>query len=220
MLRDGQNPAVEEKTTSFPFEKLPEELRLRVLEFTLPEHGFRPLPAEWDTPHQGYINDVRQSDFATENLILANKWISAEMRNLIRKRATQYIILTCARVRFLDQRLVLADTFHSHLTFARLPFFREMQHYYLDLGLGKRYAIYLTYEMERYRLAFKEHLRTIADALSMNEDIRSLTIAVPCHCNIDISDNSSPVELTGSTISDFLAPLKRIRVRDPVQLIT
>ncbi|KAL8637063.1 MAG: hypothetical protein Q9228_005626 [Teloschistes exilis] len=211
-LRDGQDPAGEDATATFPFEKLPEELRLRVLEFTLPENGYRPLPAEWDTPHQDYIDYVRKSDFVTENLMLANKWISTEMRNLIRKRATQYIIFTCAKVRFLDQKLVLADTFHSHLTYARLPFFREMQHYYLDLDLGKIQSIRQIYNRRRFQLSFQEHVPTLADALS-------LTIAIPCRCHVENSEASVPVDPTCTKISTFLAPLKRIRVRDPVQFI-
>ncbi|KAL9576319.1 MAG: hypothetical protein Q9212_007202 [Teloschistes hypoglaucus] len=220
MLPDGQNPAGEEETTAFPFEKLPEELRLRVLEFALPEYGFLPRSARYHTPSQHYIGVVRESDFTAENLILANKWISTEMWNLIRKRATHYIVLTCDKVRFLHQTLVLADKFHSHLTFARLPFFRDMQHYHLDLDLGTSHSIYKTYESRRSRLSFQEHLRTVADALSMNEDIRSLTVAVPCHCSIEkFSNDSHQVELTSSNISDLLAPLKRIRARDPIQLI-
>lgn len=66
----------------------------------------------------------------------------------------------------------------------------------------------------------QENVRTLADALSVNEEIKSLTVAVPCHCYVEKEEVFSSVDLTGFRIMELLASLKRIRVENPVQFVT
>ncbi len=71
--------------TSFPFEKLPTELQLMILRFTMPQHGVRafssPLrmhdPA-YESARQARLNELQQEDTVPMGVFCTNKLISAQ----------------------------------------------------------------------------------------------------------------------------------------------
>ncbi|KAI4247643.1 MAG: hypothetical protein LQ352_006105 [Teloschistes flavicans] len=242
----------------FPFEKLPQELRLHILEFAKPQQGFLPLPEvsdtmNWDLAHDGNsIKTAPSEDVRPESILLTNKWISTEARKLLRKSAIHYITLDAFRVHYLDRTLYLVDqfpiepeipfkvavrglpvgiscedlsnnlTFPNHLLFTRMPFFRHMRHYHLDLSFDSPKWSLPHVELSSAMLHLQETIRTLADALSMNEDIKSLEVAIPCECYIRktyVYGQSHMYSYAISDLLEYLDPLSRLSVEDPVEFV-
>ncbi|KAL8661341.1 MAG: hypothetical protein Q9202_005706 [Teloschistes flavicans] len=249
--------AISPQPRHFPFEKLPQELRLHILEFAKPQQGFLPLPEvsdtmNWDLAHdRNSIKTAPSEDVRPLSLLLTNKWISTEARKLLRKSATHYITLDAFRVHYLDRTLYMVDqfpiepeipfkvavrglplgiscedlsnslTFPNHITFTRMPFFRHMRHYHLDLSFDSPKWSLPHVELSSAMLHLQETIRTFADALSMNKEIRSLEVAIPCECYIE------KTYVYGHRINsyaiwdllEFLDPLRRLSVEDTVAFV-
>lgn len=91
---------------TFPFERLPPEIRLHILRFAMPQHGLRPTPKrDFDilipACHK-YATKVYQEDMIPVSLLLLNKSISSEVAEVLYKEVLLRIDMTPAYVRFLN----------------------------------------------------------------------------------------------------------------------
>ncbi|KAL8774075.1 MAG: hypothetical protein Q9209_001183 [Squamulea sp. 1 TL-2023] len=110
--------------------------------------------------------------------------------------------------------------FPSHLGIQRLPQFKRMQHYRINLihaywwwhinwrgNSTKEYSV---------RALLKEQLRLLSDVLSGNEMIQTLTVTLPClRCLAGYNSTTWAY----AHLLDLLTPLRRIKVAKPVVLI-
>ncbi|KAI4088493.1 MAG: hypothetical protein L6R37_008193 [Teloschistes peruensis] len=214
-------------TSAFPFHKLPQELRLQILHYALPQNGLthpssRTEDFHWDIAGGDRVKIDGSMDSALQSLLLTDKWTYTNSWDLLRRSTAQYITLDTIRIRFLNQNLFIGNRYPSHLTFTRMPFFRYIQHYHLDMSPDCPPLNTLDLDATQKRWFLKETVRTLADALSTNEDIKSLTVTIPCRCWIKI--NQSVLyhsRRNGRELANMwtcLSPLKRLQVRDPMKI--
>ncbi|KAI4194890.1 MAG: hypothetical protein LQ350_007509 [Teloschistes chrysophthalmus] len=213
-------------TSGFPFQKLPQELRLQILEFALPQNGLihpssRVEDFKWSIAPGDRVKIDGSMNSKLGNLLLTNKWFYTNSWDLLRRSTTQYITLDIFRIKFLGRNLYIGNRYPSHLTFTRLPFFRYIQHYHLDLSLNCPPLNCGQLDIYQKRAFLKETVRTLADALSANENIKSLTVTMPCHCWIKHNQRILYWSRDGAELANMwtcLSPLKRLQVRDPIKI--
>lgn len=90
-----------------------------------------------------------------------------------------------------------------------------MRHYHLDIKLTKGTTLDPN-SVPFLSQNIKECVRFIADALSHNNTIKTLTIALPCYC--------APIKYRGRSwtvqqVRDMLEPLSRLRLASPIRIL-
>ncbi|KAL9576320.1 MAG: hypothetical protein Q9212_007203, partial [Teloschistes hypoglaucus] len=218
--------------------KLPPEIRIQIVKLLMPEYGRRPIPqatGDLDALDSipefvpsaecyDYVRKLHKADTTHINLFSVSRRMNSEALEIFQKKWPLEIVIEPNKIRFLNQVLDLTDQTPSHLAFPLLSVFSGMHHYDLQFkftrgGLGETISPW-TYREARAK--FKERARMVADALSTNKDIKSLTIAVPCHCYLYYPGDLSPVmnyAETNTATLHFLEPLQRLSVEDPVRNI-
>ncbi|KAI4088491.1 MAG: hypothetical protein L6R37_008191, partial [Teloschistes peruensis] len=220
------------------WDKLPPELRIQILKLLMPEHGRRPIPqavGDSDTSASitdfdpsatccDYVMTLHEADTTHISLFSVSRRIFFEALEIFRKKGPLQIVIEPNKIRFLNQVLDLTDQTPSHLAFPLLSVLGGMHHYDLQFKFtrGGLEDTIRTWTYREARAKFKERARMIADALSTNKNIKSLTIAVPCHCYLCLPEEFSPVlsyAETNLATLHFLEPLQRLSVEDPVRNI-
>ncbi|KAI4109320.1 MAG: hypothetical protein LQ339_001820 [Xanthoria mediterranea] len=222
---------------SFPFEKLPTELQLMIIEYAMPSNGLRPqsvlcpLRSLWNltdklqsrTDKELWYNQHERRRLPTA-LFYTNKWLSSAALAITYHHLPFYINIYPWGIMYHPRTLLFGHHFRSHLNFQQLPQFKSLRHYRLnimhdanwyddnsDKHHGNRYV--------RFREiceVFKEQLRFVSDSLSANDNLQSLYISIPCLCCL-ANSGTGVMEACSKTL-DFLTPLQRLRVAKPVVL--
>lgn len=207
----------------FPFEKLPMELQLHVLRFTMPQYGIRPRLRP-HMPH-GYYDDsdiassrrVREGDLIPVYLFQVSKWISTQALAIFHEVFLHTDVYP--RNPYFLGWFDCSTEFPSYLLFAEVLYFKRMRNFHLNIRYDNpswKVARALSTYGDNGALV-KERVRTVADVLSTNENIRSLTVTIPCQCTL--KDTEIPFQVAERTILDSLQPLKRLRVAESVRIV-
>ncbi|KAL8774076.1 MAG: hypothetical protein Q9209_001184 [Squamulea sp. 1 TL-2023] len=226
----------------FEFEKLPLELQLMVIRFAMPLTGLRPGPwPHWIERRPYSFEELNGSIPSKEeipvNLFRISKKISTLALSIFHNQVPLHIdICTWAIWYTAEKRFIWYDLFRfpSQLRMQETPQIRRMRNYQINFMLEDRWlASHLcTREYCAVFLHLKERLRLVCDALAHNDTILRLTVTIPCLCWPSMSESfsgtTSWIYSTMNTHShgsfsqaysktlDFLSPLKRINVAEPV----
>lgn len=141
--------------TSFPFEKLPPELRLKVLRFAMPQHGLRPLPLpsdfdEHDPTCLEYVGALRREQSTPLNLFWVNRWISTEVLKILHGEAVFRIDIDPSGIRFLGRKVGEPHKFRSHTFLGDLAPF-NMRNYELFISMDRAQYLVAKVSPWRYR---------------------------------------------------------------------
>ncbi|KAL9579672.1 MAG: hypothetical protein Q9203_006595 [Teloschistes exilis] len=179
--------------------------------------GLRPTPQpeedfeDSDSACHEYAAKVLREDTTPIRLLTLNK----KRPRCSTKKPTLHIDITPEYVRFLNAKIEMRR-FPSHQSLTELALFTRMQHYHLDIKIMK-----LRRKPERFILnateTIKESIRLVADALSHNNTIKTLTVAVPYYCVPNIYYGSGWVT---SDIYKLLNPLTRLRLDSPIRIVS
>ncbi|KAL8673297.1 MAG: hypothetical protein Q9224_007531 [Gallowayella concinna] len=212
----------------FPFEKLPVELQLRVLSFSMPQHGLRSegfTLQRWDPRYEprrkAWVRKLREEDIVPTNIFQANKSIAARALDVFNRELYMHIDVypdyTSCRSEYEPSVL-----FPTQVSAKRLQHLKAMRMYQINVRIDDMWY-YESGELRPHedmyswqRCMLKESLRLISDPLSSNKNLQRLTVTIPCLC---VLKEAGPVTQARSHIVDLLRPLKRLRVVKPVQLI-
>ncbi|KAL8680280.1 MAG: hypothetical protein Q9186_003518 [Xanthomendoza sp. 1 TL-2023] len=235
-------PGTHIEASTFPFDRLPQELKLMIVRFAMPQHGLRPM-SKHSSSESGRFHDrdiigyawykKHQREHSPAPLFCTSKWFSSTALPLFHQEVPYYINIYPWGIRHHNESLLFARPerccpeghrsyhFRSHRKFQQLPSFKSMQNYRLNAILGKNwyddYWIANEEKRERYYSrscsSIKEQLRLVCDSLASNDQIQSLSVTVPCYCCLK---GGHRAEEALSWTLDFLAPLKRLRVAKAV----
>ncbi|KAL8911146.1 MAG: hypothetical protein Q9171_003637 [Xanthocarpia ochracea] len=227
------------KASSFPFEKLPTELKLMIVQLAMPQHGLRPMCrfTRSEERHNATDNKLwykkHQREGLPTSLFYTNKWLSAAALATAYQQVPFCINIYPWGIRFHDRSIFCVDfkrtppsssvqTYHfrSHIYFKELRQFRFMRNYRLNVLHDASWNRTCTLEdrdatYTRDCRIFKEQLRLISDSLAVNDNIQSLSISVPCCCSSRV--DHQPGEPYFRTL-ESLKPLRRLRVTKPLVL--
>ncbi|KAL8956647.1 MAG: hypothetical protein Q9183_006253 [Haloplaca sp. 2 TL-2023] len=224
-----ESPADGHGADSFPFERLPLELREMVIQnFNLSE---RRLPL--DLRQKGKPGPARAMSEA-RNLLLVSKSMANMVKPMIKKDSIivfrfggHYDNFRKGWTRVLDFMLYynLRDGIPHHASFPNVQQLKETRNFEFDLvgfdpsgvkyeWMGKvspKQNPNLSYEDCHHR---REQVRFVCDALAtFSPDIRHLTVRIPCGCYFG---NRGLIDEVSEKIADLLSPLRRLHVKGPV----
>ncbi|KAL8661340.1 MAG: hypothetical protein Q9202_005705 [Teloschistes flavicans] len=241
MVQEASTKQLAAPGTCCHWNKLPTEIHVQILKLLMPEHGLRPIPqaaGDLDTSDSDvsdfditdprcadYVRKVREADAMPINLFLVSKRVSTLAFEIFHMKGPLQVIIEPDKIRFLNQVLDLTYQTPSHLALPLPSIFRRMHQYDLQFkftkgGLGEAYN---TWAYGNAREKFKERARMVADALSTNPNIKSLTVAVPCHCYPGLPKgfwSRLPNKETNLATLNFFEVLQRLRVNSPVKNVT
>ncbi|KAL8832489.1 MAG: hypothetical protein Q9170_004860 [Blastenia crenularia] len=209
--------------SSFPFEKLPAELRLNVLRYAMPRHGLRPLPLPSDFDNEQlacveYVAALRQEQSTPLNLLRVGRQIASEARTII----DEEVVL---RIDVGPTGILLLGTEIGNLHRLRSRTFPEV---FTLLKSMRNYEIFVSIHQDQFRevaadprgrfsaccFKTKEWLRVLCDTISTNEQIETLVVNIPGVCTlrqlIVLNDDPRP------EISSMITPLARLRVKKSI----
>ena len=212
---------------SFPFEKLPTELRLMILRFIILPHGLRAFasPLSNDDPayepaRRARLKHLREEDVVPTGVFRTTKWISAMALHIFDKEFCVHfnILATTINCRWEEYR----GPFSSQISARQSQLLSRTNNYQLNLG---GWLALFEYEMDPRVQAgttvssrlLKESLRQICDALAKNRDLRRLVVTMPCLCTVTNGQSWTSQVLSGTL--DYLSPLQRLRLVESVRLL-
>ncbi|KAL8963118.1 MAG: hypothetical protein Q9193_000572 [Seirophora villosa] len=222
---------------SFPFEKLPPEIRAMIVRFSLPDDRARPLhfrEENWkkqhDCPFDSNFGIPQEGEAPAEimpvSLFRVNKALSAEAIRVFHNETYFRIDVDPFEIHTRGAVARRLESFTNHAVLAEWTPFKCMRNYHLNIKPSSSAVVqYLDpiamnifespcpYEDSTERI--REWLRLVADELVSRGIIRNLTITAPCHCALKAAGQ---VPRDVSTVDDLLAPLKRIRVPGSVSI--
>lgn len=213
--------------STFPFEKLPAELQLMVIRFTMPQNGLR-----FQREDGRYYNATcgerkrwcswtRQEDSVPTALFLTNHHLSAIALDTLHRDVVMHIGVSHQVVSIFDQRIP-TDHHPRRVPADMMHYFTSMRSYRLNIrigGPGPPYMTKLLLSRGLYHflyLGLKSRLELVSDLLAENPDVQRLTVTFPCCCTRPQAPNVPPIiPLT----EDYLTILKRLKVGRPVKFI-
>ncbi|KAL8727220.1 MAG: hypothetical protein Q9166_006184 [cf. Caloplaca sp. 2 TL-2023] len=168
-------------------------------------------------------------------LFYTNQWLSTTAVAIFHQNVPLYINIYPRGISYANETLLFIDPskreegrsevyrLRSHLGYEHLPQFTSMRNYRLNIILDANWYDDTWFGCGHERGAayakicsiFKEQLRFVSDSLSSNNDIRCLSITVPCFCCLK---RGGRYKATFDKMLDFLMPLKRLRVAKSVIL--
>ncbi|KAI4282383.1 MAG: hypothetical protein L6R38_002974 [Xanthoria sp. 2 TBL-2021] len=216
-----------ESTCTFPFKKLPAELQVMVIRFTMPQKGLR-----FQREDRKYYNATRgkrkwwyswtrQEDSIPTALFLTNHYLSAIALDTLYREVFMHIGVSNQALSIFDQRMP-TDYYPSRVPADKMQYFTSMRCYRLNIRLGEFLSPWYTnYVLSRggYKFLYsglKEKLRLISDMLAENPDIQRLTVTFPCCCTRPQAEGVPPII---PITQDYLTILKRLKVSQPVIFI-
>ncbi|KAI4270679.1 MAG: hypothetical protein LQ337_006535 [Flavoplaca oasis] len=225
---------------AFPFEKLPPELQLEVVRFTMPPTGLRPGFRDNEPPIQYDPTDTDKLDRyelkgerVPVSLFRVSKAMSAMALSIFRKEVPLHIDVSMWAIwHFQEEPWVWdeGDLYPCQLQIRELPQFKHAQNYQINVILDDRWFAVVDEEWDypEFQRYMKERLRLVCDALANNNAIQTLTVTIPCLCCLSKRGNDStsvisvPSKMSSHShgsvspacpgVVDFLSPLTRIKV--------
>ncbi|KAL8864358.1 MAG: hypothetical protein Q9198_009915 [Flavoplaca austrocitrina] len=225
---------------AFPFEKLPPELQLEVVRFTMPPTGLRPgfrdiAPQIQDDPTDTDKLDryVLKGERVPISLFRVSKAMSAMALSIFHKEVPLHVdVSTWAIWHFQGEPSVWDEDclFPCQLQIRELPQFKHAENYQINVVLDDRWFATIDEEWDypEFQRYVKERLRLVCDALANNNAIQTLTVTIPCLCCLPKrgSDSTSVISVPfrmsshshGSVspacpgVVDYLSPLTRVKV--------
>ncbi|KAL8878503.1 MAG: hypothetical protein Q9198_003698 [Flavoplaca austrocitrina] len=212
--------------TSFPFEKLPTELQLIILRFTMPQYGLRafssPFPMHdpaYKSARKARLEELQQEDTAPTGVFRTNRSISAQALHIFNSEIYVHINLTIRTINCLREEY--RGHFSCQISPRQSHILGSMSNVQINLGgwLGATEIAFGIVKMDvkrSYRL-LKESLRRICDAMTKNRNLQRLIVTLPCHCCL--MNIALPATQLLAYILDYLTPLRRLRVAHTVNLL-
>ena len=225
---------------AFPFEKLPPELQLEVVRFTMPPTGLRPgfrdnAPQMQDDPTDTNKLDrfVLKGERVPVSLFQVSKAMSAMALSIFYKEVPLHIDVSTWTIWHFQEDpwdWYEDDLFPCQLQIREIPQFKHAQNYQINVILDDRWFAVMDEEWNYsdFKRSVKERLRLVCDALANNNAIQTLTVTIPClYCLPKRGNGSTSVISVPSKMSshshgsvspacpgvvDFLSPLTRIKV--------
>ncbi|CAO1599601.1 hypothetical protein XANCAGTX0491_003320 [Xanthoria calcicola] len=216
-----------ESMSTFPFEKLPAELQVTVIRFTMPQNGlrFQREDRKYYKTTRGrrkrWYSFTRQEDSVPIALFLTNHHLSAIALDTLHRDVFMHIGVSNEVVSIFDQRIP-TDDYPHRVPADKMHYFTSMRSYRLNIRIGELGPPYMTdYVLSRgayqyLNLGLKARLELVSNTLAENPDLQRLTITFPCCCTRPQAPNVPPIiPLTKS----YLKILKRLEVGRPVKFI-
>ncbi|KAL8921640.1 MAG: hypothetical protein Q9172_003888 [Xanthocarpia lactea] len=231
---------------TFPFEKLPLELQRQIIRETVLEHGFRPkptIPAPWDQKDidpNGYWSE-NECDFFIDylecledetadshsamvplNLLKVSKTVANFALSIHKEEMPMVINIATMSLHFLNTLVNnLPLEYPSYKELTRVRGFLPLRNFELNLNFDSRWwgdAFDLQIPLSQWPWwqEPKEWLRTICDILATNDTIEKLSVRLPCLCTLITPGHIARAEIV---MLDVLAPLRQLRVVEPVQFV-
>ncbi|KAL8840176.1 MAG: hypothetical protein Q9176_004024 [Flavoplaca citrina] len=213
--------------TSFPFEKLPTELQLMILRFTMPQHGLRafssPLPMHdpaYESARQARLEELQQEDTAPTGVFRTNRSISAQALHIFNSEVYLHINPTMRTINCLREEHY-CGSFLCQVSPRQSHILGSVSNVQINLGswLGATEIDFGIVQMDAkrsYRL-LKETLRQICDAMTGNPNLQRLIVTLPCHCFL-MNIAQPATQLLAYTL-DYLTPLRRLCVAHTINLL-
>ncbi|KAI4187229.1 MAG: hypothetical protein L6R41_002947 [Letrouitia leprolyta] len=203
----------------FPFDKLPPELQLNVLRFTMPQHGFRPLPLpsdfnRIDPPCSRYVEALRRERTTVFHLFQVNRWISAESMKIFYAETVLHIDVAPTRIRFGGTVIREPYMFQTYTFLQSFQAFTRFRNYELHIHLReltRLKALNNPWVFSKVCHSITEWLRMISDALSTNDHVDHLTVKLLGLCALGELDPPMTFDPTPKIV-ESLAPLTRVLV--------
>ncbi|CAL8574051.1 hypothetical protein XPA_000024 [Xanthoria parietina] len=213
--------------STFPFEKLPAELQLMVIRFTMPQSGlrFQREDGRYHNATRGqrkrWYSWTRQEDSVPTALFLTNHHLSAIALDTLHRDVFMHIGVSNEVLSIFDQTLATHD-FPGRVPADMMHYFTSMRSYRLNIRIGELHPRYMTnYILSRgmyqfLHLGLKARLELVSDMLAENPDVQRLTVTFPCCCTRPQAPNVPPIiPLT----EDYLTILKGLKVGRSVQFV-
>lgn len=202
---DILQPQQRAENNPFPFERLPHELRSKIVRLIIPSIGSYSVGKRL-----GVSKRIRQRQWTVAleqhtrfaNICLVNHWMLSEARAILYREVfygfNEY--LHQAQGRLCQPRLG--------------PHFRFMQCYHINfLCAEDRDARAGCYTNAMARNVIRGYLEFIENLVEADRDIRRLKITLPCLQTLPQCESTIPDETENV---DFLSPLQYLRVAEPV----
>ncbi|KAL8780442.1 MAG: hypothetical protein Q9213_006475 [Squamulea squamosa] len=216
------------QSSVFPLEKLATELQLMIIAFAMPQNGLR-LNRHVRTCDHSIPGTCKSycklcpEDSVPTGLFRVNKNISAMALKIFHDEVCMHISVSPENISIFD-RWVPALSLPSRAPANKMQYFTSMRCYCLNLRLddslfprpSRRSGHVPSQPFYRTISEVKEQVRFVSDLLSENPNVQQLTVTFPCHCAVPIMPDAPPVEWM---TDHYLAPLKRLRVAQPVLFI-
>lgn len=231
-------------STVFPFEKLPEELRIKVLRYVLPLPGI--LPRSPRAPPNSTLTFDQDEDWTQDEngafweyldnleipvnsnnagvllpLILVNNRLAELASATFTDNVPMIINITPTCLHFLETLNSLLWEFPTYKSFLYIQHFREMRTFELNLDFDEIwwsdwFEEKLDPEEHIWWARPKEWLRTTCDLLAANNNIRQLTVRLPCLCALETPELVSQAE---KIMLNLLSPLQRVCTANPLRFL-
>ncbi|KAL9029694.1 MAG: hypothetical protein Q9180_006999 [Flavoplaca navasiana] len=232
-LRSTQGQMIQSSDTqaksadsSFPFEKLPTELQLMILRFTMPHHGLRafssPLSMHdpvYKSARKARLEELQQEDTAPTGVFRTNRSISAQALHIFDSEVYVHINVTmrtisCLREEYRGRFPCQVSPRQSHILGSVSNVQINLAGWFGPTEID--YGIFQIDVKRSYRL-LKESVRQICDAITKNQNLQRLIVTLPCHCCL-MNIAQPATQLLAYTL-DYLTPLKRLCVAHTVNLL-
>lgn len=214
----------------FPLAKLPPEVRLMVFRFAMPDDRARPLhsqESDWNdkydcTHYDDYITVPERAKAIPTGLFRANKSISAEALSLFHNEFYFRMEVTPFGIHSRGHCTGHLENFDNHVELAKWRPFVNHRNYHLNIKsnavrwASERGDVFRDpHNFKNSSERIKECLRLISDELSTRNIAQNLTLTAPCRCALKAA---RLVPADDAVVRDLLAPLRRIRVPNPVKI--
>ncbi|KAL8651844.1 MAG: hypothetical protein Q9226_004517 [Calogaya cf. arnoldii] len=213
----------------FPFEKLPVELQLMVIQFAMPQKGLR-----FQRQDRRYYNATRGTqrwwyswtrleDHVPTGLFLTNHYLSAIALDSLHREVYMHVGVSFAAVNIFDQEMPLSGLSEigpglpSRVPADKMLYFTSMRRYRLNIRFGDYWDNGDPADFSAHRdllSLLQENLRLTSDMLAENPDIQRLTVTFPCQC---ARPRGTPPKIPKP--EQYLTIIKRIKVRQPAVFI-
>ncbi|KAL8999955.1 MAG: hypothetical protein Q9169_001361 [Polycauliona sp. 2 TL-2023] len=199
---NAESPSSDTRPTfSFPFMRLPLELRQRIYYFTLPGR-IHPLSLTTWTKSMG----EKHSDGM--NLLASNREVSHEARQDLYGLNCFTVIISESRTSFLGK----SSDLRTYEPFPALPSIEYIKNWQLALDLPVT---------RKYSARVKDGVLSLSEELAKIENLQTLKINLPCLCNgrSDL-DKKRPIKASSRILQYMLQPLRRLHFQRAVTFFT
>ena len=223
MGRDAQASAAE---ASFPFQDLPIELQIMVLRMAMPTNGVVPASSgrydHWEPSH----NRIPVA------LLSVNKAFSSLARSIIENEVFVNFEMSPdngaypSMIKVLGRLLLGVPPFRSNVSLKDTQHLKNLCNFELTIGadhvspwgfIRDRNHSDPSFPWDLQCYIYKEQMRLVCDTLAFStKAIRHLRVRFPCLCSPWSVPTTNDALALERKMIDFLAPLRRLRVAEPV----
>ncbi|KAL8832650.1 MAG: hypothetical protein Q9170_004790 [Blastenia crenularia] len=195
----------------FPFENLPMELQVKIIQEAIPHKGLLPKTSLrlYNRDHKSQYNN-----FIPGNLFRVNKLISSEAQSMVQKEVSLIIEVNLNVISVLRTEFIDLSEFWSHNELSHIQHFAKLRNFQIRLMVHDKNPWQNVNQECFPQHEYRERMRLICDTLStFNKDIHRLVIEIPCFCSLTVGYKVSFVQ---AKLLNLLSPLRQLKVAHAV----